>query len=334
MNAIEILPIGPLDQLTQLNKAAGDSLRLSILRALKAESFGVLELCSIFELLQPRMSHHLKILATAGLLATRKEANSVFYRRALIPEHAAFAPLILSLMECIDSLELSPQQRARIEVIKAERAQVSQQFFAKNAQKFQEKQALIAHHSQYSGGWNDLIQQLPLQAQSRVIEIGPGDGAMLIQLAQQFDQVIGIDNSSAMLEQARCQLAAKQCTNVELLQGEPADAVAQGLTADLVTLNMVLHHMSSPAKEFQHFAKILAPGGHLLVVDLCQHNQQWVRENCGDLWLGFDPDEIDAWATDAGLTPGPSLYLGLRNGFQVQMRVFQQPQNQGAGTTP
>ena len=137
-----------------------------------------------------------------------------------------------------------------------------------------------------------------------------------------------------MLEQARASLAPANCGNVELIEGEPQDAVTLGLKADLLTLNMVLHHMSSPAEEFQHFANILADGGYLVVVDLCQHDQQWVRENCGDLWLGFDPDEINAWATAAGLSAGPSLYLGLRNGFQVQMRVFQQPPNQGAGTTP
>ena len=70
--------------LVQINKAAADSLRLQILQVLKTESFGVLELCEIFELAQSKLSHHLKVLLNAGLVATRRDGNSIFYRRPLV----------------------------------------------------------------------------------------------------------------------------------------------------------------------------------------------------------------------------------------------------------
>ena len=70
---------------------------------------------------------------------------------------------------------------------------------------------------------------------------------------------------------------------------------------------------------------LLQPGGSLLVTDLCSHNQNWAKEACGDLWLGFEQDDLARWATAAGLVPGDSLYVGLRNGFQIQVRHFQRP---------
>jgi 2-polyprenyl-3-methyl-5-hydroxy-6-metoxy-1,4-benzoquinol methylase len=91
---------------------------------------------------------------------------------------------------------------------------------------------------------------------------------------------------------------------------------------DLIVLNMVLHHLASPSVFFKTASQQLADGGRLLIVDLCQHHQDWARDICGDMWLGFNPADIDIWAQDAGLTIGRSTYLGLKNGFQVQVRLF------------
>ena len=68
--------------LASLCKASADPLRLQVLRVLRKDSFGVSELCAIFDIRQPALSHHLKVLANAGLVATRREGNSIFYRRS------------------------------------------------------------------------------------------------------------------------------------------------------------------------------------------------------------------------------------------------------------
>ena len=86
---------------------------------------------------------------------------------------------------------------------------------------------------------------------------------------------------------------------------------------------MVLHHLPSPQAFFKTAQQHLSVGGQLLIVDLCSHNQDWAREVCGDLWLGFEPDELTLWAHEASLKVGQSVYLGLKNGFQVQLRLFQ-----------
>ena len=88
---------------------------------------------------------------------------------------------------------------------------------------------------------------------------------------------------------------------------------------------MVLHHIPAPQQIFKDVAELLRPGGTLLVTDLCRHQQSWVKDSCGDLWLGFEPDDLTDSATAAGLTEGQSQFSGLRNGFQLQFRLFVKP---------
>ena len=85
---------------------------------------------------------------------------------------------------------------------------------------------------------------------------------------------------------------------------------------------MVLHHTPAPAQVLADAAAHLAPGGVIAVTDLCRHDQGWARENCGDLWLGFEPEQLTGWAADAGLGDLASSFLAQRNGFQVQVRLF------------
>jgi ArsR family transcriptional regulator len=85
---------------------------------------------------------------------------------------------------------------------------------------------------------------------------------------------------------------------------------------------MVLHHISSPAKAFKECAELLNERGYLLVVELRSHDQDWVRDTCGDLWLGFEERDLNHWAEKSSLDKGQSSFLSLRNGFQIQIRVF------------
>ena len=97
------------------------------------------------------------------------------------------------------------------------------------------------------------------------------------------------------------------------------------MSTDCVVLNMVLHHLAAPGEAMKQLARLVKAGGSLLITELCSHNQSWAREACGDLWLGFEQDDLARWADAAGLTPGESLYIGLKNGFQIQARHFSRP---------
>lgn len=308
--------------LTSLHKALGDSLRLQILRLLKNESFGVLELCRILDIRQSALSHHLKILSNARLVSTRREGNSIFYRRALLPAEDCFSDIKKSVFESIESLPISGEQKKKIKQIQLERAQLSLKFFKQNADKFAEKQGLIVEHSHYASGLYDVIAALGLDANASVLEVGPGEGQLLTELASRFKNITALDNSRDMLEKSKKAVAEAGHGHVEFILGDTAVARKKNIASDLIIFDMVLHHISSPAKTFKDVAALLKPSGYLLVIDLCNHDQDWVRESCGDLWLGFDEGDLDHWASKAGLTTQQSSYLGLRNGFQIQLRTF------------
>ncbi|MDP1930294.1 MAG: metalloregulator ArsR/SmtB family transcription factor [Gammaproteobacteria bacterium] len=313
------------DALTLVCKALADSLRLEILRLLRTSSFGVLEICRILDIRQSALSHHLKILATAGLATTRREGNSIFYRRPLLVSDDPLHSFKKSAFETIDRVPLREELRERLNLVQQERSEQSLQFFSRHSDKFREKQGLVAEHSQYMSSVLDLLHELELSADLKVMEVGPGEGELLAKLAQQFSNVIALDNALEMLNLAKTTIAAGKLDNVSFIHGDTHTALALNTRCDVILYDMVLHHLPSPQEAFQHATNLLNEGGLLLIVDLCRHDQDWVRESCGDLWLGFDPDELHDWATQAGLRPEQSVYLGLRNGFQIQMCVFHKP---------
>lgn len=309
------------ETLAALCKASGDALRLNVLRALANDSFGVLELAQIFDIGQSGMSHHLKVLAQADLVATRREGNAIFYRRALPDGLRLGGRLHAALLEEVDDLALPPDVQARIAHVQQRRAATSQDFFLRVEEKFRAQQDLIAGLPQYRDSLLALLDKLHFDPAASALEVGPGDGGFLPDLARRFAQVTALDNSPTMLELARqvCQREGLDNVNLQL-----ADALnATDVAADCVVLNMVLHHFSDPALALRQLAKRVKAGGSLLVTELCSHDQGWARDACGDLWLGFEQDDLARWANAAGLAHADSLYVGLRNGFQIQVRHFQ-----------
>jgi len=314
--------LSPMDALSVLHKALADGLRLQILRLLKNESFGVLEICRILDIRQSALSHHLKVLATASLVSTRREGNSIFYRRAFHSFEDCFGDIKRAVFESMDAQPLGEEQRKKINQIQLERSQLSLSFFNKNADKFREKQGLIVEHDQYHSSLHDLIAGLGLDADARILEVGPGEGQLLVALASRFKQLTALDNSRDMLDKSRAAVSEAGFTDVEFVLGDTTVARKQGVNADLIIFDMVLHHISSPARTFKDIAALLNPDGYALIVELCVHDQDWVRESCGDLWLGFEKSDLEHWASKAGLETQQSSFLGLRNGFQIQMCTF------------
>lgn len=315
----------PYRQLATQLKAAGDPLRLEILRVLAKDSYGVLELGRIFDIRQSGMSHHLKVLANAGLVATRREGNSIFYRRAATALDEDTRQLQNSLYLALDRQPLSGQVKTRLARVQAERAEASKQFFAENADKFREQQDLIASYPVYAEQVQELLTHTPLPATACALEVGPGEGEFLAVLAPRFEQVAALDNAASMLDKARARAAAAGLDNISFICGDTGEARRRRLAADCVVVNMVLHHTPSPAAIFQDISALLRPGAAVLITDLCRHDQSWAREACGDLWLGFDPQDFSGWAANAGLEEGQSVYFALRNGFQIQLRQFFKP---------
>ena len=310
----------PTDQLSKLFKALSDPFRLEVLRVLSADSFGVQELASLFSMPQPGMSHHLKVLSQADLVVSHRQGNSIFYRRTLLKNETEFLELRKTLFSTLDLLPLPEKTQRHVQDIYAQRASQSQNFFNKNSEKFLERQGLLCSTDQYLDSLSELIDTVKIPKSSKVMEVGPGSGELMLELASRFSSVTALDNSPQMLELAKLKLG--KVRNVEFVESDLATFAPSAGPKDLVVLNMVLHHMPSPLLTFKKLNQIIAAGGYLIVADLCSHNQEWVRDSCGDVWLGFQPAELDKLAMEGRFALLQSQFLGLKNGFQIQLKVF------------
>jgi len=308
--------------LALLNKATGDSLRLEILRVLTSDAFGVMELCQIFDYRQSGMSHHLKVLAEAGLVTKRREGNSIFYSRLLPSKESSLFSLQQQLYQTLDQVVLPEVIVVNMQAVKAERAALSQQFFAGHGDDFKEQQDLIAAFSVYGENVNQLLVNSPLPALTCAAEVGPGDGEFLSYLTAKFTKVTALDNSSTMLSQAQKRCEQGSLKGIEFVCSDTQFFLSHQHHYDCVVMNMVLHHTPSPAEIFSDIAVGLKENGVLIISELCRHDQDWARTACGDLWLGFDGEELQEWASNSGLAIGQSQYIALRNGFQIQLQQF------------
>jgi ArsR family transcriptional regulator len=304
------------------NKAVGDTLRLAILRVLAQDAYRVLELSDIFQYKQSGMSHHLKVLSDAGLVTKRREGNSIFYSRALLAAGEALASLRQQLYATIDNVEVAQEVMVLLQRVQEERVEASQQFFVQQAEKFKAQQDLIAEYPVYGDAVKDLLRNSGVVVNDLAVEVGPGAGEFLPILASQFQRVIALDNAPTMLEKAQQYCEQKELKNIHFVSGDTHYLASQEILANCVVMNMVLHHTPSPADIFIDVAKCLATDGVFMLAALCRHDQDWAKTACGDVWLGFDPDELTRWAQSAGLVRQRSNYLALRNGFQIQLQQF------------
>jgi ArsR family transcriptional regulator len=305
-----------------LLKSAGDAMRLQILRVLSNNAFGALELSDIFAMRQNAMSHHLKLLSKSGLVNSRREGTHIFYRRS--NPQGQFRDLCEAILAAANAVILPADVQSRLDKIQDSRAAASRDFFRINAAKFRKQQDLIASYPQYGEAVLATLDRYQPLKDKLVLEVGPGEGELLPGLCQRFGRVLALDNSAEMLARAENFARSNGLEQIRFICGDTTSAALAGIRVDVITLNMVLHHTPAPAAIIGDLAQRLSDDGVLVIAELCHHDQDWVREACGDLWLGFDPDDLSAWAGLAGLSDGGSEFLALKNGFSIQIRQFHQ----------
>jgi ubiquinone/menaquinone biosynthesis C-methylase UbiE/DNA-binding transcriptional ArsR family regulator len=281
--------------LLPLFKSLADETRLRLLNLLARGEFTVQELTEILGMGQSRISRHLKILHDAGLLALKRQGTWSYYR--IHPSSAWIEEFWNLLASQLHGLTDGPNDLVHMSQLFERQKVANRNFFDRHARQWDLLKQTALPLVPY-------LQQLLLLLGSGglLVELGIGTGELLPQLAVAWQQIIGVDQSQAMLDEARRRSAALSGYEIELRLGELATLPVADALADAVLMNMVLHHAPQPKRVLQDAARILHPGGRLVLAELLRHDQDWTREVLADLWLGFTVDELHGWLDECGYT--------------------------------
>ncbi len=282
--------------LLDMLRAAGEPTRLRILALLRQRDLSVGELVQVLGQSQPRLSHHLKTLASAGLVERLPEGSFVFYRAASDDAGRTFLDsMFKQLPESVVSLDRDTAQLAAVSEARAAHAEA---YFSDVAETWDAVRAL--HYP------NELIEKSLLEIAGagpfqRVVDFGTGTGRMLTLFADKAEQAEGIDFSHQMLTVARANLERAGIAHARVRQGDVTSVPFEDGTADLVIIHQVLHFMLAPGSAIAEAARILEPGGRVIVVDFAPHELEFLRTEHGHQRLGVRDDNMQGWARDAGL---------------------------------
>ena len=277
-------------------QALADPTRLRVLALLRRMELSVGELAQVLGQSQPRVSRHLKILADAGVLERRKEGSWVFLT---LGEEERVQPLFALIDEWADAATQASfaSDAARTESIRAERAEAASRHFEAIAQVWDQIRSLHVAESEVERAIDRVLGGQPL---GRLVDIGTGTGRMIELFGPRAAQAIGIDRSSEMLRLARVKLEAAGIHS-SLRQGDMYALPLADQSADWVIIHQVLQYAHSPAAAIVDAARVLAPGGTLLVVDFAAHGREELRERDAHIRLGFEDEVMASWFAAAGL---------------------------------
>ena len=282
------------DALLDALEAAGEVTRLRLLALLGEAELTVSELVAILGQSQPRISRHLKLLVDAGLAERQREGAWAFFR--LADEGGALARDLIARIAADDSVLQA--DRARLEVTREARRRQAAAYFAERADDWDRIRVLHAPEEQVEAAILAMIGNGRIHA---LLDLGAGNGRMLERLARLADRAVGVDQSPAMLAIARARLDQSDARNVALRQGDIYAPPVERDAYDLVVVHQVLHFLDDPARAIIEAARTLSAGGRLLLVDFAPHAEERLREDFAHRRLGFSPEEMSAYLTDAGL---------------------------------
>ena len=283
--------------LADLFQALADPTRLRLLALLKEMELTVGELAQVLAQSQPRVSRHLKILADTRLIERRKEGSWVFLQLgdpALVDALTAFWDAAADP----DSVRQFAADRARLTAVRADRAEAAARYFAAHAAEWDQIRSLHVADAQVEDAIREALGDGPI---GQLVDIGTGTGRMIELFGTGATRSIGIDRSTEMLRLARVKLEEAGVEAVSLRQGDMYALPLPDGEADVVLLHQVLHYAQSPAAAIVEGARLLRPGGRLLIIDFAPHEREELRETAQHARLGFSDDAVLGWLAAAGL---------------------------------
>ncbi len=280
-----------------LYRLLGDEARLRLLRVLARERLNVTELTGVLGLAQSGVSRHLGLLKEAGLVAEERDGGFSYYR--LAPAIDANGDSALATM-----LRQQFEQSADEGTVRADEARLQEilrvrkeNFDAHAGPDTRDARQLVPGRSW--AAWSRALGLLlpPL----KVADLGCGEGYLTIEAARWASRVIAVDRSAVVLKRARALAERRRVSNVVWKKGELEKLPLRDGSVDVAMLSQALHHAIDPSRAVAEAARVTAPGGRVLVLDLRTHHEDWVRAKLGDRRLGFDDDELKRMLTAAGL---------------------------------
>jgi len=278
-----------LDQLASL----ADNTRSRILLLLDGQELSVSELCNILQLPQSTVSRHLKALADAGWVTGRAEGTSNVYMMSRGSLDASSRRLWLLVREQVGPSAAAGQDQRRLHAAMAARRSKSVEFFTSSAGQWDR-----VRDEMFGDRFHLAALAAFVEPDATVGDLGCGTGQVSAALAPFVAHVIGVDSSAAMLQAARKRLHAHG--NVDLRRGELEALPIDDARLDAATVMLVLHHVPEPARALSDVARVLKPGGRLVLVDMLPHDRENYRQQMGHVWLGFAEDHTERMLNDAG----------------------------------
>jgi len=284
-------------QASALYRLLGDEARLRLLRVLARERLNVTELTGVLGLAQSGVSRHLGLLKEAGLVAEERDGGFSYYRLAPALDAGRDSALATMLRQQFDRAADDPTvgaDEARLQEILRVR---KENFDAHTGPDTRDARQLVPGRSW--AAWSRALGLLlpPL----KVADLGCGEGYLTIEAARWASRVIAVDRSAVVLQRARALAHRRRVSNVIWKKGELEKLPLRDGSVDVAMLSQALHHAIDPARAVAEAARVTAPGGRVLVLDLRTHQEQWVRAKLGDRRLGFDDEELKRMLAGAGL---------------------------------
>lgn len=299
----------PLDPLLAALRAAGEETRLRLIALLTFGDLTVSDLTDILGQSQPRISRHLKLLHEAGLVDRYREGAYVFYALAREGVEGAFSQALAAFLDRGDGVVQRDVER--LKAVRAARDTAAADYFRSVAADWDRIRSLHVAEGEVESAIRAAIGSEAIEAH---LDIGTGTGRLVEMIAPQTRRSVGIDLSHDMLAVARANLQRGQHRHVQVRPGDVYALPFEAGSFDLVTVHQVLHYLEEPGRAVAEAARVLRPGGRLLVVDFAPHELEFLRADHAHRRLGFSTEQMRQWLAVAGLDLADTHHLAGEGG--------------------
>ncbi|MBX5039877.1 metalloregulator ArsR/SmtB family transcription factor [Rhizobium lentis] len=314
----EPLKLG-LDGLVDVLKAAGEPTRLRLLALLDGGDLTVTDLTEILGQSQPRISRHLKLLGEAELIERYQEGAWAYFR---LKQDGKAALLVRALLKHVSENDPTVlRDGERLSAVKRQRAERAQAYFSRNAAEWDELRRLHAADEEVDAAVIRLLGSQPIDS---LLDLGTGTGRILELLSGLYRRAIGVDASRDMLSVARANLDKSRITKATVRHADILNLPFEGQDFDLVTIHQVLHFFDQPEVAIAEAARMLRPGGRLVVIDLAPHALEYLRDEHAHVRLGFSHQTMSDWLRKSGLDVEQvvDLHPGQQGGQGLTVTVW------------